>query len=165
MMYTTGSPTTSGGDLYIYTPKKGGRKMKTMRSWISFDGNNPHMTFPYKGVRYSLVFYQIQRRIDPKRRKELQKYYFHVPKTVRLGIKKEPRRIRLERAIRDLKKNWPKMYKLYRRRQGGNMEKMHKMHRKLMGRENLTSFGKKFSKNQLSKFRRRNSKRLYYSKK
>lgn len=166
MMYTTGGKSTTGGELYIYNPREGGgRKLKTLRSWIAFDGNDPHMTYPYKGVRYSLVFYQTQRKIHPKRRTELRKLFFNVPKTVRLGIAKEPRKLRIERAIRDLKENRPDMYRLYMKRQGKNMEKLRVMHRKLMNRNNLQSLGKKFSTNQLAKFRKRNSKKLYFTRK
>lgn len=52
MMLTVGTD-IQGGQLYVH--KQG--TMNTKNNIIFFNGNNPHITLPYSGVRYSIVFF------------------------------------------------------------------------------------------------------------
>lgn len=149
MMLTVGSPGLKGGNLYVHKLKGGSKVLKTANKIVHFDGNDAHMTFPYSGTRYSMVFYTIKRRIDPQRRKELRKLYFNVPTSVKLGVKHTPRKLRLNGAIEDMKTKYPSLYRTYQKRQAGS-EKAVAAYRKsrnaFKGYPNgFPSFGKKQS--------------------
>lgn len=49
----------TGGDLIIFDEnEKNPQSVKTKNRWITFNGSKyPHETAPFKGTRYSLVFY------------------------------------------------------------------------------------------------------------
>ena len=58
LMITIGRYT--GGDLFYYNMKNDKHNILTTKNRIIyFDGNNPHATLPYKGVRFSFVFFVI----------------------------------------------------------------------------------------------------------
>ena len=132
MMLTVGSENFKGGDLYVHNLKGGGKNLKTRNRFVSFDGNDAHMTHPYSGTRYSMVFYTIQRQIHPQRRKELKKLYFNPPRSVKMGVKREKRKVRLNGAIEDMKQHHPRLYRVYQKRQGGVGEERKDAYRKAL---------------------------------
>ena len=50
-------PVTGRPDIVVGSFLRG-RKVNIRHRWFFFDGNVPHMTTPYRGERYSLVFYR-----------------------------------------------------------------------------------------------------------
>lgn len=135
-MLTVSSPNMTGGDLYLHTLKGGGKMLKTNNRVITFNGNDPHMTQPYKGTRYSIVYYTTSLGIKPTRRKKLKKlYYFNPPKSrsfVSLKMRQGelPVKERMALAAADLKNNFPSLYRTYLKRQGGNNEEIRNKYRK-----------------------------------
>lgn len=124
-MLTVGSEKMSGGDLYVHELSGGGKIFKTKNRLISFNGNNPHMTLPYTGTRYSIVYYTTSEGIKPERRQEIKKLFYINPPRSRPYVpakkrKQEPSKIRMERAVKDLKLNYPSLYRTYKKRQGGD---------------------------------------------
>lgn len=133
-MLTVGSNTLQGGDLYIHTLSGGGKLIKTQNRVVTFNGNDPHMTQPYHGTRYSIVFYTTSSGIKPDRRKQLKKMYFNPPasrSSVSLETRtKKPVKVRMELAVDNLKRKYPSLYRTYQRRQGGKNEQIRKKFRK-----------------------------------
>jgi hypothetical protein len=64
-----------GGALWIY-----GRLHPTLNRSITFDGHKPHMTLPYTGTRYSLVFFSHNHvtQAPPATLRELKSFGFNV---------------------------------------------------------------------------------------
>ena len=145
MMLTVGPPGLKGGDLYVHKLKGGSKVLKTANRIVYFDGNDAHMTFPYSGTRYSMVFYTIKRRIDPQRRRELRTLGFNVPTSVKLGVKHPPRQERLNGAIGDMREKYPSLYRTYLKRQAGS-EKAVAAHRKARYQRKAYSVMPSFSK-------------------
>ena len=118
IMLTVGSDGLKGGDLFVYdldTQKP--RRFATKNKWVQFNGNHPHMTYPYTGgTRYSLVFFQhtCTKNVEPDAKRRARDMGFRFS-TLRAGdiFKHEPKKKRIQQAADALRSFAPKLYKKY----------------------------------------------------
>ncbi len=109
-----------GGDLFVYDAiKKRASKLSTRRLRI-FDGNHPHMTYPYTGgTRYSIVFFDhVNRNVTtPSVKAQLKRLGFNVKKqNSPTPSRRIPQMKRLNEAVAAMRKFDPVLYKTYMKR-------------------------------------------------
>lgn len=103
-----------GGELYVYNrKKKQGKLYKTKNKWVPFDGNDPHFTAPYKGERYSMIFFRTKGvdQVEKEAKKFLKKLGFPLKK---VGTFK-PTRVQEDMAdgLEYMQAHYPTLYKHY----------------------------------------------------
>lgn len=107
LMLTVGGKSLRGGELWC-----NGQVLPTANRFIAFDGNDPHVTLPYRGTRYSVILFTFSQLCtnagDGSIFREARALGLRPPASARSVCKMmkayEEKRVRLERARVALRK-------------------------------------------------------------
>jgi len=128
-----GEPGLKGGDLYVFNRKKNRGKVHGVmkKKWLVFDGNDPHMTTPFKGTRYSVIFFQHSSpnvRILRSAKQKLKKMGFPLrinkhftTKETGLSSKKS-----MQLGLKFMSKHFPRLHKHYSKINKGGPVRVHR---------------------------------------
>ncbi len=111
-----GDQSLRGGGLYVYDRTKGrGKIFNTKNKWLQFDGTNPHMTTPYKGTRYSVIFFNRKgvKKIDRRAKHFLKKLGFPLVKVSRPSA--PPTKEEMHQGVEFMRHEFPNLYKHYKK--------------------------------------------------
>ena len=127
-----GEPSLRGGGLYVYSraTRRGKVHDVVKKKWLTFDGNDPHMTTPFTGTRYSVIFFQHSSpnvRILRSAKRELKKLGFplRVNKRVTTKQKGDAAKKSIQLGLQYMAKYYPKLYKHYKKINAGGPVRVH----------------------------------------